>query len=151
MTNQRGYPPYAWQAAHKVYNALLRQGRPEADARRDAERWVLGNYGHKVVLPPPQEPRRSTPGPQKKAPSYSAEDAAVVEEVEAWLKEMRRRQEQEKTATSPLRALWSTLGLSVVLIGAIAAIYLTDEPEKARYLWDQAKELWAFTTALIPD
>ena len=43
-------PPHVWQAAEKVYGVLLRQGRSEAAARRDAERWVLGNYGIGVDL-----------------------------------------------------------------------------------------------------
>ena len=41
------------EAAEKVYTALLAQGRPEAAARRDAERWVAGNLGVEVKLPDP--------------------------------------------------------------------------------------------------
>ena len=43
-------PPHVWKAAQKIYRTLLRQGRSEAAARRDAERWVLGNYGIGVDL-----------------------------------------------------------------------------------------------------
>ena len=39
-----------------VYDRLLKQGRPEADARRDAERWVFGNNGVEVTLPAPADP-----------------------------------------------------------------------------------------------
>ena len=45
------------EAAHRqadtVYRRLLAQGRPEADARRDAERWVMGNHGVEVKLAEP--------------------------------------------------------------------------------------------------
>ena len=43
----------ATKNAKIVYDRLLKQGRPEADARRDAERWVLGNNGVTVTLPAP--------------------------------------------------------------------------------------------------
>ena len=43
----------AKQNGTKVYQTLLRQGRPEADARRDAEQWVMGNYGVDVTLEAP--------------------------------------------------------------------------------------------------
>ena len=43
----------AQKAASKVYERLLAQGRPEPQARRDAEKWVKGNYGVDVTLPAP--------------------------------------------------------------------------------------------------
>ena len=43
----------AQKAASRVYERLLAQGRAEPAARRDAERWVKGNYGIDIVLPPP--------------------------------------------------------------------------------------------------
>ena len=48
----------ATKNAKIVYDRLLKQGRPEADARRDAERWVLGNNGVEVTLPAPAAPPR---------------------------------------------------------------------------------------------
>ena len=42
----------ALEHAAKVYLALMRQGRQEAQARRDAEAWVKGNYGVEVELSP---------------------------------------------------------------------------------------------------
>ena len=42
------------EAAEIVYERLLAQGRPEEQARRDAERWVLGNFGIAVKLQEPQ-------------------------------------------------------------------------------------------------
>ena len=41
----------AMQAGQKVVQVLLRQGRPKADAIRDAERWVEGNFGINICLP----------------------------------------------------------------------------------------------------
>ena len=43
----------AKRAASKVYERLLAQGRAEPQARRDAEKWVKGNYGVDVSLPAP--------------------------------------------------------------------------------------------------
>ena len=40
--------------AVKVYQRLLQQGRPEPQARRDAEAWVLGNLGVGITLPEPE-------------------------------------------------------------------------------------------------
>ena len=42
------------EAAEKVYERLIAQGRPEPDARRDAEAWVQGNLGVAVQLPAPE-------------------------------------------------------------------------------------------------
>ena len=42
----------ARKASLKVYRRLLAQGRPEQDARRDAERWVKGNLGVEVSIRP---------------------------------------------------------------------------------------------------
>ena len=44
----------ALDQANTVYRRLLAQGRREADARRDAERWVMGNHGVEVTLPAPE-------------------------------------------------------------------------------------------------
>ena len=43
----------AQKVASKVYERLLAQGRAEPQARRDAEKWVKGNYGVDVTLPAP--------------------------------------------------------------------------------------------------
>lgn len=50
-------PEKALEKATTVYRRLLAQGRSEPDARRDAERWVKGNFGLAVMLPTP-EPER---------------------------------------------------------------------------------------------
>ena len=57
-----------------------------------------------------------------------------------------------KPAGSPLRALGVTLGLAVVLIGALAALYFLGDPEKARGLRNRAEAAYAdFTgSALAP-
>ena len=44
---------HAERAARKVYERLLKQGRSEPAARRDAEEWVRGNLGAEVTLPAP--------------------------------------------------------------------------------------------------
>ena len=43
----------ALEKATTVYRRLLAQGRSEPDARRDAERWVKGNFDVDVTLPAP--------------------------------------------------------------------------------------------------
>ena len=40
----------AQEQARKVYDRLRAQGRPQADAVRDAEAWVYGNYGVVITL-----------------------------------------------------------------------------------------------------
>ena len=39
----------AVEYADKVYQKLVQQGRSEEDARRDASRWVSGNFGQAVA------------------------------------------------------------------------------------------------------
>ena len=47
-------PEQGLEKATTVYRRLRAQGRPEADARRDAERWVKGNFALDVTLPAPE-------------------------------------------------------------------------------------------------
>lgn len=44
-------PDKALEHATTVYHRLMQQGRAEAEARADAERWVEGNFGISVTLP----------------------------------------------------------------------------------------------------
>ena len=44
----------ATQNGEKVYAVLRAKGRPHYEAKRDAESWVLGNYGLKVAIHPAQ-------------------------------------------------------------------------------------------------
>ena len=44
----------ATQKGEKVYAVLRAKGRPHYEAKRDAESWVLGNYGLKVAIHPAQ-------------------------------------------------------------------------------------------------
>ena len=79
--------------AWKVYQALLKQGRAEAEARRDAERWVLENNRVSVSLPAPRQPSSSPfgydggpPGKRRKANStfsYEAGGYRVTLEYDA--------------------------------------------------------------------
>ena len=79
--------------ALKVYQALLKQGRVEAEARRDAERWVLENNRVSVSLPAPRQPSSSPfgygggiPGKRRKANStfsYEAGGYRVTLEYDA--------------------------------------------------------------------
>ena len=59
----------ALEHAEKVYLALMRQGRQEAQARRDAEAWVKGNYGVEVKLSVLGRPRVNY-GPQGGSRDY---------------------------------------------------------------------------------
>ena len=52
-------PDKALAHAETVYKRLIAQGRSESDARRDAERYVEGNFGVKVSL---KGPARSAEG-----------------------------------------------------------------------------------------
>lgn len=55
---------YVKDMAVKVYQRLLQQGRPEPQARRDAEAWVLGNLGVRITLPEPE------PNPEPNRPAF---------------------------------------------------------------------------------
>ena len=52
----------ALEKATTVYRRLLAQGRSEPDARRDAERWVKGNFGLAVTLPAPVQRKQTVHG-----------------------------------------------------------------------------------------
>ena len=52
----------AQEQARKVYDRLRAQGRPQADAIRDAEAWVYGNYGVVITLVI-SEPRTTSDSP----------------------------------------------------------------------------------------
>ena len=94
--NSQDVPPYVWKAAQTIYDVLLRQGRAEPDARRDAQRWVEGNYGYEVVLPVPAKAKREAETRRSYSAADAAKDAKVAEEVDAWLRQERMRQEAER-------------------------------------------------------
>ena len=77
-------PEKARENAIKVYRTLLRQGRPETDARRDAEAWVKGNYGVEVLL--------ETIPPTESAEIYNLSDAQM-EGVADYVRKVRQGME----------------------------------------------------------
>ena len=53
MSEDRITKEKATEHGQRVYKKLLAQGRAEPEARRDAEKWVMGNFGIEVKLPEP--------------------------------------------------------------------------------------------------